>query len=379
VFRYQLILQGETNEDAILDAVSDLASAAAFTRLRASFAFANGGGAQQLTERLEAALSDWDLVTKQWLISIDFGFTDPRALDLLQSQPKSKVRIPDAYYLIANRLQPRRSFHPKSLLLDAGQAPGKTPIALLVGSANMTVSGLRKGQEHAVTVAWTGTNTAALRNRMKATQQEAKRFAADWYAAHPLDAPLLKRYEDAHRRAREARRWPDEDDNPEIRELARDTVATKDFEKAAELTRAKHLWVEAGNISENLKVGGPGNQLDLQRGTRAFFGLGTRTVPPNSPLGHIDIHYGASGPIERNMRFGDNTMDKLDLPYPGSPGPPAYDGETLLFTRRPDGAFDLRLGTASEIEEWKDKSRARGTLYALRKGSGKKAREFGVF
>lgn len=379
MFRYELILQGESNTDAILDAAGKLAQAAAFTRLRASYAYANQAGAQQLTERLAAALPDWDQVTKQWLISIDFGFTDPRALDLLRSLAKSAVRIPDADYLLKHKLAPRRAFHPKSLLLDQGQAPGRPPVALLVGSANMTVSGLRLAQEHVTAAAWTGANTTKLRSRMKAAHKEARRFAATWKLATPLDDGLLNRYEAAHKRARQARRWPEEDENPEIRKLARKSAATNDFDKAAELARAQHFWVEAGKIVQNLGRGNPGSQVDLPKGTRVFFGLGTREVPKKTFLGNIDVHYRGSGPIDRHMRFGDNDMDKLDLPHPGSPGPPAYDGETLLFTRRADGAFDLKLGTAAEIRDWKKKSRARGTLYTMRRGTGKKSREYGVF
>lgn len=379
MFRYELIFQGETNGDAILDAAGELAKLAAFTRLRASYAYANQAGAQQLTERLAAALPAWDQVTKQWLISIDFGFTDPRALDLLRSLPRSSIRIPDADYLLTHQLGPRRCFHPKSLLLDRRQAPGRPPVALLVGSANMTVSGLRQAQEHATAAAWTGTNTAALQTRMKAAHEEAKRFATTWRLATPLDDALLDRYEAAHKRARRVRRWRDEDDNAEIRKLARNTAATNDFDKAAELTRAKHFWVESGYIVENLGKGFPGGQIDLPRGSRAFFGLGTRVVPRKTPLGSIDVHYKASGPIDRHMRFSHNNMDRLDLPHPGSPGPPAYDGETLLFTRRPDGAFDLKLGTAAEIGHWKKKSRARGTLYKMAKTTARRSREYGVF
>ena len=120
---------------------------------------------------------------------------------------------------------------------------------------------------------------------MKAAQAEARGFAALWRLAKNVDDALLSRYSTAHERARRTRRWRDEDDNPAVRSLGRKT-AIKSFDKAAELTRATHLWVEAGNVVQNLGNGMPGNEVDLPKGTRAFFGLGTRDVPRKlRPLG----------------------------------------------------------------------------------------------
>ena len=67
-------------------------------------------------------------------------------------------------------------------------------------------------------------------------------------------------------------------------------------------------------------------------------------------------------------------MDKLNLPIPGVDGPARYDHSTLLFTRRPDAAFDLAVGTPAQVNLWKAISREQGTLYPMRSG-----REFGVF
>jgi hypothetical protein len=73
------------------------------------------------------------------------------------------------------------------------------------------------------------------------------------------------------------------------------------------------------------------------------------------------------------MRFGNNYMDKLDLPIPGIDGPPSYEDSVLRFEREPDGAFRLSLGTPSEVRRWKRSSERAGTLLTMRGG-----RQWGV-
>ncbi len=118
----------------------------------------------------------------------------------------------------------------------------------------------------------------------------------------------------------------------------------------------------------------PGNQIDLRRGSRVFFGFGTGNVPRNSPLGTVRIRYGRHT-RDCNMRFGNNSMDKLNLPIPGDPGPETYRNQTLLFQRKSNGVFSMRLGSPQEINEWKRLSRQQATLFRM-SNSG---REYGTF
>src|SRR5262249_52322246 len=98
------------------------------------------------------------------------------------------------------------------------------------------------------------------------------------------------------------------------------------------LATAAFLWVEVRYVVENLGRGRPGNQIDLQRGTRVFFGLGVGQVPRNTPLGTMRIRTHGTA-VDCNMRFGNNHMDKLNLPVPGEVGPATYESQTLLFGR----------------------------------------------
>ena len=47
--------------------------------------------------------------------------------------------------------------------------------------------------------------------------------------------------------------------------------------------------------------------------------------------------------------FGNNYMDKLNLPIPGDEGPDRYEGTTLLFERRSDGSFEMTVGSSAEV------------------------------
>src|SRR5205807_1645751 len=116
-----------------------------------------------------------------------------------------------------------------------------------------------------------------------------------------------------------------------------------------------------------------GNQIDMQRGSRVFFGFGDKTLPKNTAIGTVQIVYDKHSAF-RNLRFGNNSMDKLDLPIPGVEGPPSYREQTLLFTRESPGTFRLTVGTPIDIAKWKVKSNAAGTLFTMRSG-----RKFGVF
>lgn len=125
---------------------------------------------------------------------------------------------------------------------------------------------------------------------------------------------------------------------------------------------ADALWVEVDRLYENRGPGVPGNQLDLPRGSRVFFGFSDRDVPRNTTLGEIMVQCSGKRIVGRNMRFANNSMDKLNLPVPLTDGPPSYDSSHLLFTRRPEDAarrrcFQLDLGDAAALASWRSRAK----------------------
>ncbi len=348
---------------AILNAYRDLGVATTFNRLTGLYAFASLKGARLLTGVLGTSPS-WLAASKRWIISIDGGITEPEALKFLLRQRRTEVRVPHAEELLTRKLRPIFRFHPKTLLLET-EGAAFVPAAIMVGSANLTCNGLCFGHEHAMSAratAGTGALPAAVVNDVGELEKVVSWATVintdfvDRYASIRPAAPVL----------------------PEEFEDARADLILQDrpvipATMAAALAAATNFWIEIEYVVANRGRLEEGNQIDMQRGSRVFFGFGDMTHPKNSPIGTVRILYEAHS-ARRNLRFGNNSMDKLDLPIPSVEGPPSYSGQTLLFTRESPTTFRLTVGVAADIAKWKARSKAGGTLFSMRSG-----REFGVF
>lgn len=346
---------------AVLNACRDLAASTTFSRLTGLYAFASHKGARLLIGALQLSPS-WSAASKRWVISIDGGITEPEALRYLVRLRRSEVRVPDAEALLARRLKPTFRFHPKTLLLEQ-QTPTLQPAAILVGSANLTCSGLCFGHEHALSAQAAG---APLPPTLGAGLQSLENVVM---GATVIDEAFVDRYS-AIRPARPTLTEEFEDERAD--QILQDRPAIP-ATMSASLAAAAHFWIEIEYVVDNRGRHEEGNQIDMQRGSRVFFGFGDQTLPKNSPIGSVRISYGAHS-ASRNIRFGNNSMDKLDLPIPDVEGPPSYSHQTLLFTREGPKSFRLSIGMPADIAAWKARSRAAGTAFSMRSG-----REFGVF
>jgi hypothetical protein len=319
-------------------------------------------GAKLLVEVCREVAPNWSNIAKRWVLSIDGGITEPAALRYLLHQRKTEVRVPDAEAMLSRRLRPAHRFHPKTLLLET-QSPTIRPRGLLVGSANLTCNGLCFGHEHAL-VAYLdeGAASASLAAGIEDLAQVVD-------SATQIDEAFVDRYAAIRPASPEL---PVEFEGPRSERILQEG-AVLPARQAAALAAASNLWVDIEYVVPNRGRGEEGNQIDLMRGTRVFFGFGDAALPKNSPIGSVQLRYHSHLSI-RNLRFGNNSMDKLDLPIPGQEGPPSYRNQTLLFSREADGSFRLKLGTSAEIQSWKDRSRKLGTSFVLRGG-----RAFGVF
>ena len=350
---------------AILNACRDLVTGTAFDRVTGLYAFATNKGAR-LFGAAAAASPNWSNAHKRWVISIDGGVTEPDALRYLLRLRRSEVRIHDAEELITRRLRPIHRFHPKTLLLERPHNPSTT-VGLLVGSANLTFNGLCYGHEHALSAVATG-HTAA-----DAIPASVLPGIADLESAIASATVIDLAFVDRYEAIRPARPSPPTEEDDARANLILQQQPVIPATQAAALAAADHLWIDIEYVVANRGRNEEGNQIDMQRGTRVFFGFGDNQLARNSPIGSVRIRYEQHS-ANRNLRFGNNQMDKLDLPIPGVEGPPSYNNETLLFTREGPSTFRLTLGSAAEIAAWKARSRAAGTLFSMRSG-----REFGVF
>jgi len=365
MIEHQSYFQTATASSVILKGLVETASQAEYDSLFAAVAYATLRGSDLLNSQLAAEMTSWESVAKRWLISLDYGISDPSALVFLGNLPNSELRVPNARALLATNLLPRMSFHPK---LYVFQQQATRAAGIFSGSANLTWSGLRINTEQATRINWTPPLSESEMN----DQDEvlvAFQAAEDIYDdSEPLSDELLEEYKilrNSHAIFRE-------DASPMVELLTQPKmVIPQEFGVA--MAAANNFWIEINYVVENLGLGNPGNQIDMSRGSRTFFGFGIGEVEPNTSIGSVTVIFNEKA-VECGIRFGNNQMDKMNLPAPGDHGPPTYVDQTLLFERLGGNQFILSLGTNEQINEWKARSGRQGTSYAMRSG-----RQFGVF
>ncbi len=101
----------------ILEGITTMANGT-YDEFHAAVAYASVSGCKTLFDALEKTPGDWKASRKRWLISIDFGRTEPEALDRLASVGGSEVRIPNG--VVVSRIRrffPPFVFHPKAYLV----------------------------------------------------------------------------------------------------------------------------------------------------------------------------------------------------------------------------------------------------------------------
>jgi hypothetical protein len=270
--------------------------------------------------------------------------------------------------VLERNLQPFVPFHAKTLLLHCEDGPFLGPVGLVVGSANLTLSGLSIGHEHAIAA----TSQVPVGKKAIATlatmMKDCIYFDELFAGSIPVNDTFLKDYDKLRRDITP----PLEDQNPHVARILGAT-AELTLTQAVAVGTGRNLWIDIDYVVANRGPGLPGNQVDLPRGTRIFFGLSGEPVPRNTFLGPVNIQY-AGKVVECHMRFGNNQMDKLNLPVPGNEGPPNYSNKTLLFHRNPNKTYSLSIGSTNETKRWKTNSKSQGTFYRMQSG-----REYGVF
>lgn len=112
--------------------------------MHAAFAYATFEGVQVATEAIGRTLgAEWDVVSKRWLIGIDWFRSKPQALLALSNLPHSMVRVPSGRDLVdAGDCVPTVPFHPKAMVVR-----GRRRATVLFGSGNLSRSGLTRGCE----------------------------------------------------------------------------------------------------------------------------------------------------------------------------------------------------------------------------------------
>jgi hypothetical protein len=271
----------------------------------------------------------WLIAEKRFLISIDFGITEPDGLIALAALPNSQVRIPNGLAVLSgNALWPPQTFHTKAFAFRTAGAV--CPLGIAVGSANITVSGLATGAEAVDVQVWLGKLTPAERSLLNNAKSLLDWFDDAWESADAL-ADILTDYQSYFKGSRFAQAMRDDRTKEARAYMGHPASSEVTGTLAVQLSAARELWVKTETMYSN-RGGRPGNQLDMPRGTRVFFGFPATPVPRNTTLGHVEMQVPGSDPVSRSVRFGNNSMDKIDLPIPSSDAD-SYDDSYLIFTR----------------------------------------------
>ncbi len=329
----------------VLEAIAHAADRAGdYECIDIAVAYASAEGVRLLEEKL--AGPSWAEARKRFLVSLDFGFTQPKALTRLAEIGNTEVRIPNGREVLSSpALRPQSAFHAKVFSFGVEQYPNLR--ALVVGSANLTASALSTGAEVVTTQTWKSHATAW--NDLRRAQSVHKWFEDTWENADALDNVL-----DEYRLKRSALPRP-----PRIREEK--TPATRHYlasmedheisgDLSVQLAAAKELWIDASSVIRNRGTR-PGSQLNTPRGTRVFFGFASEKVPRDTTLGAIDLRVIGHDYHDRTVRFSNNSMDIINLPIPEENGVETYQGTFLLFARDSPGPDNRRRYTLTVTDE----------------------------
>ncbi|MFC1776124.1 hypothetical protein ACFL3I_02130 [Pseudomonadota bacterium] len=350
----------------VFEAVHEISSTSDFNSLKASVAYATTTGCKLLSSAVGAI--PWEDCEKRWLISIDFGLTQPEALTYLQALPNSLVRVPNGLAMLKDGFHPKIRFHPKTYIFDYQDSGDESAFAVFTGSANLTGGGLISNVEHCTSLVWGPPYGNEDANSRDVTRASLEWWDRAWDLADEIDNNFIKQY-------RAIRPKPSVvDDPPIVTQLAESGEKEVTFPEGLGWSQARCFWIETHELYKCLGPDRSGNQLDCRRGTRVYFGFPPKTVEKNTVLGQITLKYKNMPSCRKSVRFANNMMDKVNLPIPVKEGPYSYDDSHLHFERTEPGFYKVVLGSQRAIKTWRRKSKAQGMHYHFTGG-----REYGFY
>jgi len=265
------------------------------TELRCAVAYATYRGCERLLDRISTQMESdqWEEIPKSFIISLDFGLTDPSALQYLQGLSNSSVYIANPDVVNRAGFRPIKAFHPKIYLFNSPQNNN-----FVVGSANLTESALLTNTE----VVMSGTE-----NPENSTWNDVWTMTLN--DAVLLSPDLLQLYRRRRRRQTIRIVNPDPAIPVPVRLPRENPILWNALTLGFIPTTYTHFWVEAGSMSS----GGSRNQLELPRGANQFFGFAHVDYEND----HVTIGFPRLTVDERNWEdrpltwHGNNRMERI--------------------------------------------------------------------
>lgn len=295
-------------------------------QVRWAVAYSTRRGCVRLVDRISTRMgkAQWGKSEKHFVTSLDFGLTEPGALEFLSSLPKSKVHIANPEVANKPGLLPGKAYHPKLYLFDSAN-----DTRYVVGSANLTDSALI-----------TNTEVVAVGKELPENGQWNDIWTELLLDTSPLTTALLQEYQQKWVRPKKRVVEPDPKPvpptiRPTDKPVLWEAITTGGIAPMA----FNQFWVEAGSMSS----GGSHNQLELPRGANRFFGFthtnygGAHVTIGNPPLT-------LRGRIWTNRPLtwhGNNKMERINLPTLVQGGFD-YRNTAVLF-RRHAGGFEINV------------------------------------
>ncbi len=325
-------------------------------KVRWAVAYSTRAGCVRLTDRLSARIGEtkWKEIEKEFITSLDFGLTDPDALEFLAGLPASKVHIANPGVVDKQGLLPAKAYHPKLYLFDSMKETG-----YVVGSANLTNNALMtntevvvSGKENLESGCWSGVWSELLFNTAPYTNALLNNYKRRWsglkrHTVEPDSSPIEPVVRKPH-------------DKPVFgEEVTNGNVSPMAF---------NHFWMEVTTLS-----GGSSNQLELPRGANRFFEFNyndyentTSVVDIGSPI----LTYKDKVWDDKPLRWHpSNRMERFNLPTIIQGGFD-YQNTAILFRRHKYG-FELNIlpWDDEEAVAWRAASDILKKVFRLGQGS----------
>lgn len=347
----RLVVQNAAKPEQIIRALESIVGAE-LREVRIAVAYVTESGRSLLcnTIREKIGASAWRRAQKDLVSCVDYGITDPVALERWADLPNSGVLVQNVGLLETDALIPAQAFHPKYY-----EFRGENETNIAVGSANLTERALTCNTE-AITVHTHRTNTANF-------DRVWRGIAAD---AVTIDERILARYR-ALRRAAPPPRLP-----AVPLPTCRPSTTLWEALQANKLVPSAYdsFWVTAGSM----RSGGSRSQLELPRGANRYFGFDFDDYAAQSAeIGVPALVLGRNTYVDRPLRWhAHNGMERLNLPTGHD-----YANSVVLFVRRDDG-YAIYYGPrdSNRCRAWMAAADAIGRRYRL---GGNSPRECGLF
>lgn len=263
------------------------------------FAYVTDSGVAQIINHIGEYLSDKRRC--RWVFGFDYGRSQPTAVRKLAEVGQSEIRIYDGDYVVQSTgFIPRRSYHVKTALIHQNNG---FPIKQIVGSGNLSASGLLSGIE-----------AGGVIDYLEVDRIDRDAFISELEEIWESSTPFENVIDDYERKYTEI-------------SVPRVNVITE-----SNINPISLFWIDVGYVTKNRGTGKPGNQFDLPKGSHIHLGLKKILNPKiNSTLGELRIRTPLGDTVDRPLRFGNNAMEKLTLPIPEQCGYQCYDGKILTF------------------------------------------------